>query len=62
MIVTDQRERVVFLMTIREIRENMIKKVADEFKITPEQAIELINSSFEIGEPEWVDSFLVALW
>ncbi len=39
-------------MTIREIRENMIKKVADEFKITPEQAIELINSSFEIGEPE----------
>ncbi len=52
MIVTDQRERVVFLMTIREIRENMIKKVADEFKITPEQAIELINSSFEIGEPE----------
>lgn len=39
-------------MKIREIRENMIKKVAEDFKITPEQAIELINSSFEIGEPE----------
>ncbi len=39
-------------MTIREIRENMVKKVAEDFNITPEQAIELINSSFETGEPE----------
>lgn len=52
MIVTEHTEKVVNIMTIKEIRDNMIKKIAEDFKITPEQAIELINSSFEIGEPE----------
>ncbi len=39
-------------MSFGELRDNIIKKVAEDFKITPEQAKELINSSFEIGEPE----------
>lgn len=52
MIVTEHTEKVVNIMTIKEIRDNMIKKIAEDFKITPEQAIELINSSFEIREPE----------
>jgi UDP-N-acetylenolpyruvoylglucosamine reductase len=39
-------------MTVMELRENIIKKVAEDFNISLEQAKDLINSSFEIGEPE----------
>lgn len=39
-------------MTVVELRENIIKKVAEDFNISLEQAKDLINSSFEIGEPE----------
>ncbi len=39
-------------MTVIELRENIIKKVAEDFNISLEQAKDLINSSFEIGEPE----------
>ena len=39
-------------MTVIELRGNIIKKVAEDFNISLEQAKDLINSSFEIGEPE----------
>jgi len=39
-------------MSVIELRENIIKKVAEDFNISLEQAKDLINSSFEIGEPE----------
>ena len=44
-------------MTVVELRESIIKKVAEDFNISLEQAKDLINSSFEIGEPEWFYGF-----
>ena len=35
-----------------ELSEKIVKMVAANFNITFEQAKEVINSSFEVGEPE----------
>ncbi len=35
-----------------ELSEKIVKMVAANFNITLEQAKEVINSSFEVGEPE----------
>ncbi|WP_264766574.1 hypothetical protein [Metabacillus sediminilitoris] len=37
---------------VLEARDKIIKMVATKFNISYEKAKELINSSFEVGEPE----------